>query len=160
MRLVLIRHAIAVPSGTPGIADDERPLTPRGRRRFAAAAAGLAQLVSAPDLILTSPLPRAHHTARLAAEAWRLASVRDEPVLAGHDFDAWRALIDGTQAAVVALVGHEPSLSQFLAALLGSRDAARFAFKKGGAALVELEATTPARLLGFWAPRVLRAAGR
>ena len=45
MTLTIIRHAIAVPAGTEGISDDERPLTKKGRRRFVKAARGLA----APD---------------------------------------------------------------------------------------------------------------
>ena len=44
MRLIIIRHAIAVPRGTPDIPDDERPLTRRGERRFIDAARGLARL--------------------------------------------------------------------------------------------------------------------
>ena len=28
MRLLIVRHAVAVERGTPGIADDDRPLTP------------------------------------------------------------------------------------------------------------------------------------
>ena len=35
MKLLLIRHAAAVPRGTPGIPDDERPLTPDGKAKFA-----------------------------------------------------------------------------------------------------------------------------
>jgi phosphohistidine phosphatase SixA len=37
MTLTIIRHAIAVPAGTEGIPDDERPLTKKGRPRFASA---------------------------------------------------------------------------------------------------------------------------
>ena len=59
MRLLIIRHAIAVPRGTPGIPDDERPLTPAGRKRFQTAARGLARVARRPDVLLTSPLPRA-----------------------------------------------------------------------------------------------------
>ena len=30
MRLLVVRHAIAVPHGTPGVADNDRPLTSEG----------------------------------------------------------------------------------------------------------------------------------
>ena len=42
MRLLIIRHAVAVPRGTPDMEDDARPLTPKGRKRFRDAARGLA----------------------------------------------------------------------------------------------------------------------
>ncbi len=32
--LFILRHGIAVPHGTPGIAEDERPLTEKGERRM------------------------------------------------------------------------------------------------------------------------------
>ena len=34
MKVLIVRHAIAVPAGTPDIDDRDRPLTPRGRKRF------------------------------------------------------------------------------------------------------------------------------
>jgi phosphohistidine phosphatase len=61
----------------------------------------------------------------------------------------------------VAVVGHEPHLSDLLARLLGSRHDDRLAFKKGGAALVDV----PGRLAGggqlvwFLPPKVLRKLG-
>lgn len=163
MRLLLIRHAIAVPSGTPGIPDDERRLTPEGRERFKDAARGLARLVDRPEALLSSPLPRALETAAIAARAWGHVTPRPEPVFAGGRFEAWdRMLAPFADAELVAVVGHEPTLSAYLARLAGSERAERFAFKKGGAALVELPGGpgTGGTLLGFWAPRVLRELGR
>ena len=58
----------------------------------------------------------------------------------------------------MAIVGHEPMLSQVLARLLGSGRAERFAFKKGGAALIELpgEGRSAGRLVWFLRPWILR----
>ena len=42
MELLIVRHAIAVEQGTPGVSDEERPLTPEGRTKFTKAARGLA----------------------------------------------------------------------------------------------------------------------
>ena len=39
MKLYIVRHAIAVPHGTPGINDDDRPLTEEGIRKMRQAAA-------------------------------------------------------------------------------------------------------------------------
>ena len=69
MKLLLIRHAAAVPRGTPGVPDDERPLTPDGKAKFRVAARGLARVTRRPDLLLTSPLLRARATAEIALGA-------------------------------------------------------------------------------------------
>src|SRR6185503_4199528 len=95
MRLLIIRHAIAVPRGTPDIADDERPLTKRGRRRFRAAAAGLARLVKRPDFVLSSPLPRARETADIAArEFGKRVEVTEEVALAGGTVEEISRMLD------------------------------------------------------------------
>jgi phosphohistidine phosphatase len=159
VRLLLIRHAIAVPSGTPGIADDDRPLTSRGRARFRLAARGLARILDRPDVLLTSPLPRARATADLAARAFGRLEPRPEPVLAHGGADAILAMLQRQPAdATVALVGHEPVLSLLLARLLGSGRGERLALKKGGAALVDLPEGPRAggRLVWFLRPRILR----
>ena len=151
-----------MPSGTPGIADDERPLTPRGRKRFRAAARGLARIMDRPDVLLTSPLPRAAETAVIAARAFGKVEPRAERALAGGGTEAIVALLRRQpRDATVAVVGHEPVLSQLLARLLGSGQAERFSFKKGGAALLDLptEACSSGRLVWFLKPRILRSLG-
>jgi phosphohistidine phosphatase len=163
VKLLIIRHAIAVPRGTPGIPDDERPLTPKGERRFRRGARGLARIARRPDALLTSPHPRALRTAEIAAKAWgrvepevqtALASGRVEPVLA--------MLAAQPREAMVAVVGHEPDLSALLARLLGTRESDRLEFRKGGAALVEIAGRPDqgGRLIWYLAPKVLRALGR
>jgi phosphohistidine phosphatase len=154
-----VRHAIAVERGTAGIPDDERPLTPEGERRFRKAAKGLARIVRRPDVLLSSPLPRAHRTAEIAARAWKRTLVTDAPTLAGAAFeDVARLLEEHKDKRLVALVGHEPSLSEVLARLLGSKDSERLEFRKGGAALVDLPgpASEGGRLVWFLPPRILR----
>lgn len=160
MTLTIIRHAIAVPAGTEGIADDERPLTKKGRRRFAKAARGLAEICGRPDVLLTSPLPRASETADIAAEVWGGPAPIPEPLLAHGSVDDIIALLAryaGEQQMVI--VGHEPTVSALLARLLGSAALDRFAFRKGGAAQVDVPGT-PAeggRLQWFIRPKLLRA---
>ncbi len=59
----------------------------------------------------------------------------------------------------VAIVGHEPTVSEVLARLLGSTAGERFAFRKGGVAQIEVPGT-PAdggRLEWFMRPKLLRA---
>ena len=121
MKLLLIRHATAVPRGTPGVPDDERPLTPEGKAKFRVAARGLVRVTRRPDVLLTSPLPRARVTAEIAARAFAHIAPTLEPALA-------RSSVDGIVAALkthppgarIALVGHEPLLGALLARLLGA----------------------------------------
>jgi phosphohistidine phosphatase len=163
VKVVLIRHATAVPRGTPGIPDDDRPLTPRGRRRFRKAARGLARVIERPDLLLTSPLPRAFATAEIAAQAWGRVRPTPEPAFARGSVKAMLAALARQPAgATVAVVGHEPGLSELLAHLLGRGAAQALVFRKGGAALVEVPGFPPegGRLVWFLPPKVLRSLRR
>ena len=136
MKLTIIRHAIAVPSGTEGVADDERPLTDKGRRRFEEVARGLAEICECPDVLLTSPLPRAVETAEIAARAWGDVTPTSEPALAEGSVDRILAVL-AQQAPDqhVAIVGHEPTLSALLAQTPGQRGrrAIRLPQGRGGA---------------------------
>ena len=160
MRLVIIRHAVAVPRGTPDMPDDERTLTAKGRRRFRQAARGLASAVRRPDALLTSPLPRARQTAQIAAKAWGKLKAVDTPALAGGTFEELAlALAPYGEKDTVAIVGHEPDLSELLARLLGTPPADRLTFRKGGAALVSVPGPLQdgGSLVWYLPPRLLRA---
>lgn len=159
MQLLLIRHGIAVEQGTPGMADDDRPLTEEGVKKFRKGARGLARVCPPPDALLSSPLPRAHRTAELAAEAWGGIAVTKAPALASGDWEELkRTLARYPAGAVVVLVGHEPSVSQWLARLLGTDNDDRLAFKKGGAALVDVPGGLEdgGSLVWYLPPKVLR----
>jgi phosphohistidine phosphatase len=162
MKLTIIRHAIAVPSGTEGVPDDERPLTRKGRRRFEEVANGLAEVCERPDVLLTSPLPRAAETAEIAAQAWGDLTPISEPVLARGSVDQILAVL-ARQAPEqhVAIVGHEPTVSALLARLVGSGKAERLAFRKGGVAHLDVpgDVADGGRLEWFARPRILRALG-
>jgi phosphohistidine phosphatase len=160
MRLLIIRHAIAVPRGTPDMDDDDRPLTGKGRRRFRQAARGLAGLIKRPDALLTSPLKRAKQTADAAAKAWGKIDVTEVPALAGGSFEEIAvALAPFGDKDTVVVVGHEPDVSEMLARLLGTSRSDRLTFRKGGAALVELPGALHegGTLQWYLPPRVLRA---
>src|SRR5262249_15609948 len=136
MRLLIIRHAIAVAHGTPDVPEDERPLTPRGEKRFREAARGLARICRRPDVLLTSPLVRARQTAELAAAAWGRIEPQEEDALAGGSFEQIAAVVDKHRdKRLVTVVGHEPDVSSLLARLVGTASSERLTFKKGGAAM-------------------------
>ncbi len=164
MKLLLIRHAAAVPSGTPGVRDGERPLTADGEAKFRLAAGGLARIADRPDVLLSSPLARARATADILARAFGLIEPSIEPALAHGTAEAiLTALAALRSATTIAVVGHEPLLSAVVARLVGVSDSERIAFKKGGAALVDLPygLSGAGRLVWFLEPRILRTlAGR
>ena len=160
MRLLIIRHAIAAERGTPGMSDDERPLTPEGEQRFRKAAKGLARISGRPDVLFTSPLVRARRTAEIAAEAWgRLETVTLDALAQGDDEGLEKALASRGPEDLVVIVGHEPHVSTLLGRLLGSSHGDRLAFRKGGAALVELSGRLAqgGQLVWFLPPKTLRA---
>lgn len=133
MKNLLVRHAAALGRGTPGVLDAERSLTSTGKARF-----------------------------QIAAKAFMHAEPVVEAALAGNSLDAAvAALAIHPGETTVAVVGHEPMLGALLARMLGSPDAERFTFKKGGVALVALPdgPLATGRLVWFLTPRVLRALG-
>ena len=159
MRLLVVRHAIAVPHGTPGVADQERPLTPQGEAKFQEAARGLARVLDAPDALLTSPWLRARQTAAIAADAWDGPQPKLTPALASGSFEEQARVLDEYEPdATVAIFGHEPWVSELLARLVGTRASDRLTFKKGGAALVEVPGRLAegGSLVFYLPPRLLR----
>src|SRR5437773_320097 len=166
MMLYVLRHGVAEEVGPEGT-DGSRRLTPGGRRKLRAAAAGVRGLGVAFDAILTSPLVRAGETAAIVAEA--LGNQPAPRELAALEpgvppVETARALRAFARLEHVAIVGHEPGLSGVVALLLtGSPDGPRLVLKKGG--LVALEVRDPGRGRGatlrcMLTPRQLRRLGR
>jgi len=158
MRLWIVRHAEAVPR-MPGRRDAARPLTAGGRRQFERAARGLDRLGTRLDLVLFSPRLRAVETADLLARLVR-GQFAVTPHLGRPPRDALLAELRGGD---VAVVGHEPWLSELTAWLVTGRreEAAHFAMKKG--AVLVLEGTPEPggmRLEAAYPPRALRRLGR
>jgi phosphohistidine phosphatase len=159
MRLLIVRHATAVPHGTPGVADNDRPLTPEGDLKFREAAKGLARLVDRPEALLTSPWLRARQTAAIAATAWGGPEPKPTDALASGSFEAQAEVLDSyPEDATVAIFGHEPWVSGLLARLLCTKEDERLTFKKGGAALVDVPGPLAegGSLVWYLPPKLLR----
>jgi phosphohistidine phosphatase len=136
-QLYLLRHGIAVPHGTPGIEDDDRPLTTEGERRVRVIGRGLKRLKLKVVRIATSPLPRALKTAQIVAEALgdpELVEVVDD-LRAGRDASTIRAWLATREETRLMVVGHNPSLSGLLALLTtGDENQGYCELRKGGIA--------------------------
>ena len=148
MRLLLIRHAIAEERedfARTGKDDRLRPLTDEGRKKMKQAARGLRSLVPEIDLLATSPLTRAAQTGAILDSVFGGIDVVEvdelSPETMPEQFLLWLRQQKGD---VIAAVGHEPSLSQILGWLLTGTDRRLFAFRKGGACLLEFGDDEPA----------------
>ena len=156
-RLYVLRHGIAQPHGAPGVADDDRELTPKGEDRMRAAARGLGGLDLKLDRIVTSPLPRARRTAEIVAEALGVVLETADALRAGNPADAIREWLRGRTEKRLMIVGHEPSLSDLLGLMLGVNGPSPFELKKGGVVALCREDVGPYRLQWAMTPAILRA---
>jgi phosphohistidine phosphatase len=135
--LYFLRHGKAGHGDPSDPDDDARELTDDGRDELKAAAPLWRRMNLRPDVILSSPLPRALETAELFAAG---VESTHEPVIVdrlrpGADWaDMARALAAHRDARRVMFVGHEPDFSSALSLLSGAR-AVRM--RKGGLACIE-----------------------
>jgi phosphohistidine phosphatase len=148
MRLYFLRHGAADwPDWKKP--DDERPLTKPGRRELHQVGEFLARLKVKPDLILTSPLPRAAETAEIAAE-YLQARVHEERLLApGFGHSDVKRLLRKFPQQVLMLVGHEPDFSSAIEGLTGGA----VKLSKAGVALVDMD-SGKGRLRWLFPPKI------
>ncbi len=142
-RLMLLRHAKAVPLRE--LADEERPLSGRGREALPAVGAFMARHALTPDLALISPVLRARETWELLLPAWPMPPRhRLEPRLYAAPAELLHLLVRETPAEVqsLLLIGHNPGFEQFARVIAGSGEAealARFANKMPTASLAVID---------------------
>jgi phosphohistidine phosphatase len=157
--LYVLRHGIAVPSGSPGIPDDDRPLTPKGRKRMRQIGRGLRRLGVEPDGIFSSPLPRAWETAEIVADALGLTDRLEsaDTLRADRDAATIRDWIRGRSEDRLMIVGHNPALSSLVGLLVTGRDEPQLCeLKKGGIAVLSTRAEGGFALDWIATPRLLR----
>jgi phosphohistidine phosphatase len=160
LELYLIRHGVAEERGSAYRDDTKRPLSEAGTDALRKAACGLARFGVSFDLVLTSPLVRARQTADVLAAALRpRPSIIEIAALApGGTFQALvEELAARTSGHRIALIGHEPDLSQLAARLAGLRQP--LPFKKGAVCRIDFAAAPPSppgTLRWFLPPAALR----
>ena len=118
MKLYFLRHGQADwPDWEKS--DDARPLTKKGRKEMRHVAKWLCETGVAPAIVLTSPLPRAAQTAKIAAKHLNV-EVHEERAL-GKGFSAakLRDILKRNKVDELMLVGHEPDFSAVIRAVTG-----------------------------------------
>jgi phosphohistidine phosphatase len=131
--LYFLRHGRA---GQPREKDDDaRELTARGRSELEAAGALWRRLNLRPDVVISSPLPRALQSAELLCDAIGGTPVADERLRPSASWgDLARAMAAHPDARRVMFVGHEPDLSSAIVELTG---ASSVRMRNGGLACLE-----------------------
>lgn len=140
MEILLIRHGKAV-EDAPGLGDAGRWLRPRGREVTRKVGRWLGKRRGGrPTSVWTSPLVRAVQTAELIAEGAGFEGAIEVCAELAPDRepeDLLERLASAPADGVLALVGHEPSLSRIAGALLGDVELA--GLKKSGVVGLTLE---------------------
>jgi phosphohistidine phosphatase len=140
MDIVIVRHGPAADRDPTRWPDDQRrPLTPDGSHATRRAAKGLASLHPTVDKVVTSPATRAFATAEILREVLEV-----EPAL-----ETWEELEpDGAPGPILErlqrlsrrrgmlLVGHEPTLGEFLGLSVTGDSVPITRFSKAGAAQI------------------------
>lgn len=150
-----IRHGIAI-THKEGVDDEKRPLTDKGLSKTKRIAQRLGDLRLQFDTMLTSPLVRAQQTADILNQAGLASHVEASPYLRpdGHlsDWLTWLSQWQSANAAPpavpsVALVGHEPNLSEWAQQLVCGEPQSNWTLKKAG-------------IIGLRVPQAQQAIGR
>ncbi len=141
MYLYLIRHGIAVNLDTIDadltMSDSARPLTKTGRKKMQQVAKNLHKCGLEFDRIFTSPLVRAQATADILIDHKLSSQLEVSQDLApAGTLESWMAWwgVRANQNPIsnLALVGHEPNLSEWAELLIFGNIQHRLILKKGG----------------------------
>jgi phosphohistidine phosphatase len=163
--LYIMRHGIAEDRGA-GVPDDaSRALTPEGKEKMREIAAGLDRIEVKLNWVVSSPLVRAHQTARIVAE-----TLSSKPPLelcaalepGGSPEKLAAFLSQHPERRSVMVVGHEPDLGELAARLIGAGRSAIMPFKKGGCCLItfaDFPIKSQGRLMWWITPAILRKLG-
>lgn len=160
MNLYLIRHAIAEEE-SPVVEDRLRALTEKGSKKMRNIAKGLKTLGLEFDYIISSPYVRAQQTAEILGDVFKLRKriVISESIAPMGDPSQLLAEINEKYTVnSLAIVGHEPYLSNLISLLTAGGAPLEMTFKKGGVCYLttdDLHHTRKATLQWLLTPGVL-----
>jgi phosphohistidine phosphatase len=146
MLLYFLRHASAGKSMLNPKKDERRPLDEEGILQARYMGRLLANLDVQVDQIISSPLKRARQTATLVANelAFEAAVQIDDALRPEAEFENFQAMLARYKKYdAVMVVGHNPSLTEFLSkSVSGTTGSAQIEFKKGAVARVGMTGRT------------------
>ncbi len=165
MEIYFLRHGLALPHSSPGFSEESRPLSSEGVQKMILVARGMKRLGLSFDETFSSPLPRAFQTAEIVREYLPLkGGIKTEnSLLPGGTLKNFFHKIRVDEDQKILLVGHEPSMSLWIQALLGVEGEGRVLLKKGGLCHLRLaKQMNPfsAELVALYPPRSLRQLGK
>jgi phosphohistidine phosphatase len=146
MLLYFLRHASAGKSTMNPKKDERRPLDEEGMLQARYVGRLLTNLDVQVDQIISSPLKRALQTATLVANelAFEAAVQIDDALRPEAEFDQFQTMLSRYKKYdAVMVVGHNPSLTEFLSkSVSGASGSTQVDFRKGAVARVEMNGRT------------------
>lgn len=142
MTIYFLRHASAGKKYVNAKRDEKRPLDEAGILQARYVGRLLSSMDIQLDQIISSPLRRAMQTASLAANelAFETGIQVDAALRPESEYDQFQELLARySRQEAILVVGHNPSLSEFLSKIISTNSgAAHVNFKKGTVAKVEM----------------------
>lgn len=149
MKILFIRHAIALNREKFNGNDLKRPLTQKGKEIAAKTFKKLSKAVKKPSKIYTSEATRAVHTAQILSRCFETSFIATNKL---NPEQTTLEKIKPLFEANSCFVGHEPDFSNIIKELTG----ASIRLKKAGIAVVEYDPNTEkATLLNLMTPKML-----
>jgi phosphohistidine phosphatase len=161
MVIYFLRHANAGSKHfSDATKDEKRPIDKLGEEQSHDVGRALAAIGVAVNVIISSPLTRAMQTAGIVSQelGHEEKLVIDAALRPEATFDQFKALLNRYKdATAIMVVGHDPSMTEFVNRVLsGGAPLAAIEMKKGGVAKVEKEIRRPAILRWCMPPKVVQ----
>jgi len=157
MIVYFLRHASAGQHKISPKQDEKRPIDDVGKKQSYDVGRALATLGVEVDAVISSPLTRAVQTAEIAAKEFghKDKLVLSEAMRPEASFDQFHDLLaQHRESKAIMVVGHNPSITEFLIHLLtGGEICDCMEFKKGAVAKVEVE-DNKAKLHWMFTPKM------
>jgi phosphohistidine phosphatase len=136
MNIYLIRHGDSE-GISKGLKDSERKLTPDGVLKIRNASLFWKNIIPEFEYIISSPYLRALQTAKIIATVYNFKKeiFIDKSLGCGSETESLIEIFNSFQSGEIALVGHQPDLSNHLSRLI-SGSGASVEFKKGAIAKI------------------------
>jgi phosphohistidine phosphatase len=145
MIIYFLRHASAGKNMLNPKKDERRPLDEEGILQARYVGRLLANLDVSVDQIVSSPLTRARQTASLVANelAFESAVQMDDALRPEAELEQFQAMLARYKKyEAIMVVGHNPSLTEFLSKSISGGTGAQIDFKKGAVAKLEMSGRT------------------